>query len=146
MVGKILLSSILVSTFHYLGWPLVFLFKIYNALFKTSWNAREWTFRVTLDMYIVYIGMLAAFVFIKFSEHKIAERPWWDKVKRNSIILAGITIIGWFYFELQYTKLEYNKFHPFTSMLPIFAFVVLRNATPYLRSTSSKAYIWIGQW
>lgn len=146
MLGKIGLSAGLMATFHLLNWPLAALFAVYNTLFGTSWNAREWTFRVTLDLWIVYVGMLAAFLVIRLSEVKIWERSWWKAARQYSIGAAAVIMIGYFYFELCLNKLEYNVYHPYISMLPVLAFCVLRNATPFLRSTSSKAYIWIGQW
>lgn len=146
MLGKLALSSLLMTAFHFLDFPLAAVFGVFNTLFATQWNATEWTFRVTLDMWIVYVGMLAAFAFIKIGEYKLWEREWWPRARQATIVAAAVTMAGYFGFELQYNKFEYNHFHPFIAMFPVLAFTVLRNATPFLRSTSSKAYIWIGQW
>ena len=53
----------------------------------------------------------------------------------------------WFFaFELgQESKFTYNIWHPYISFVPIAAFVILRNATPLLRSCSSQAYTFIGK-
>jgi hypothetical protein len=53
---------------------------------------------------------------------------------------------GYFVFELtRESKFVYNAYHPYVSILPVLAFIVLRNATPALRSTSSKLFIFFGQ-
>lgn len=43
------------------------------------------------------------------------------------------------------SKFVYNAYHPYISVIPVLAFCVFRNATPYLRSTSSKFFIFFGQ-
>lgn len=146
MLGKIVISAALTAAFHLHSRPLQVLFEIFNAVFKTEWNAKEWSFRVTLDMYIVYVGMLAALAFIKIQEEKLWDRPWWPRVRTMSYLTSVIGLVGYFAFELRYNKFEYNRYHPYISFIPVLSFVILRNATPLLRSTSSRAYIWIGQW
>lgn len=146
MLGKICLSAALTAAFHKFTLPLQTTFAIFNALFKTEWNAKEWNFRVTLDMWIVYVGMLAALAFIKIQEGKLWERQWWPRARSLSYIAAALGMVGYFAFELRYNKFEYNKYHPYVSFVPVLSFIVLRNATPLLRSTSSRAFIWIGQW
>lgn len=146
ILSKIVISAALTAAFHLHGKPLQVLFDVFNTVFKTEWNAKEWSFRVTLDMYIVYVGMLAALAFIKIQEEKIWDRPWWPRVRSLSYVISIIGLVGYFAFELQYDKFSYNRYHPYISWVPVLSFVILRNATPLLRSTSSRAYIWIGQW
>lgn len=146
MLAKIGLSAAITAAFHLYEAPLSMLFGIFNAVFHTAWNSKEWSFRVTLDMYIVYVGMLAALFFIKVQELKIWEKQWWPRARTLSYLASLIGLAGYFAFELRYTKFEYNHYHPYVSWVPVLSFVVLRNATPLLRSTSSRAFIWIGQW
>lgn len=146
MLAKIAVSAALNAAFHMHSMPLQFVFGIFNTIFNTDWNAKEWSFRVTLDMYIVYVGMLAALLFIKIQEEKIWDRSWWPRVRTLSYLIALLGLAGYFAFELRYTKFEYNQYHPYVSFVPVISFVVLRNATPLLRSTSSRAYAWIGRW
>jgi hypothetical protein len=146
MLGKICVSAALMAAYHKFTFPLQTTFAIFNAIFKTEWNAKEWGFRVTLDMWIVYIGMLAAFAYIKIQEEKLWERQWWSRVRSISYIASALGMVGYFAFELRYNKFEYNQYHPYVSFVPVLSFIVLRNATPLLRSTSSRAFIWIGQW
>ena len=146
ILGKIIVSAALTAAFHLNAKPLQMVFGLFNMLFNTGWNSEEWNFRVTLDMYIVYVGMLAALFTIKIKEDNIWERPWWPRLRTLSYLLSVLGLVGYFAFELRCDKLEYNQYHPYISFIPILSFVVLRNALPLLRSTSSNAFIWIGQW
>lgn len=144
ILAKLALSAALVATFFSLQWPLAAVFGVINTVFRTDWIAREWTFRVTLDLYIVYSGMLAAYAYIKYIEFGLGDRPWWPQFSKGAIVASAITMLGYFVFELRHAKFDYNRWHPYISTLPVLSFVVLRNATPYLRSTSSKFFMYFG--
>lgn len=146
MLAKIFVSAAITAAFHLHATPLELLFVSFNTVFNTEWNAKEWNFRVTLDMYIVYVGMLTALAVIKVQEDKIWERAWWPRVRALSYLMSVLGLVGYFAFELRHNKFEYNQYHPYISFVPVLSFVILRNATPLLRSTSSRAYIWVGQW
>ena len=146
ILAKIVLSAICMTLLHWIPKPLNLLFGFFNTFFGTSWNAKEWSFRVTLDMFIVYVGMLAALVYIKISEEKMWERQWWERAKKIAVAASAVGMLWFFWFEMRLNKFVYNTWHPYTSCIPVLAFIVLRNATPLLRSTSSRAFIWIGQW
>ncbi|GAA95590.1 uncharacterized protein L969DRAFT_92722 [Mixia osmundae IAM 14324] len=144
LLAKIIIGAALAAIYFELGKPLEYTFRAINAVFRTQWIAREWSFRVTLDMYIVFWGMAAALAFIKFQEHKIADRPDWPIFARAGIIVGSLGMLGFMIFELTQNKFDYNVYHPFISIIPVGAFCVLRNATPALRSTSSKFFIFFG--
>lgn len=125
--------------------PLQLLFTVLNNIFRLKWSADEWNFRVTLDLWIVYCGMLTAVAYLKIREHRLMDHPRWPLVQRLSIILSAVIMIWFFIFELlQPSKFAYNKWHPYISILPVGAFVVLRNATPFLRSVYSRLFTFIG--
>ncbi|KAI7856938.1 10 TM acyl transferase domain found in Cas1p-domain-containing protein [Circinella umbellata] len=122
------------------------IFDLLKFLFNIHWNATEWRFRLGLDAYIIYIGMLCAYATIKFNEYRLQEHPWWPTAKKFSIITSGILLTGYFIFELSMpTKYVYNGVHPYISWVPIIAFIVLRNATVQLRNTSSRFFIFFGR-
>lgn len=121
------------------------IFSVLSLIFNIKWNASEWRFRVALDLWIVFGGMLFAYAFIKFSELKIAERDSWPNIRRYSIISSVAALVWYFYFELtRENKFVYNAYHPYISIVPILGFVILRNATPFLRMTTSKIFIFVG--
>lgn len=62
-------------------------------------------------------------------------------------VLGAVSIaamVTWYNTVYTLPKLEYNKLHPFTSWIPITAFLVLRNITPSLRLKSLGLYGWLG--
>jgi hypothetical protein len=146
LVGKLVFSALLTAAYFQIEGPLDGTFSVLNTVFATTWNAKEWRFRVTLDMWIVWVGMLTALGFIKIKEARLTARPEWPQWQRWTIVGSAGTMAAYFAFELtRATKFVYNDYHPYISMFPVLAFCVLRNATPYLRSTSSKFFIFFGQ-
>ncbi|KAL1914803.1 uncharacterized protein VTP21DRAFT_7895 [Calcarisporiella thermophila] len=143
---KLGVASALVYALIYVPNVIETLFTGMKFVFNTEWSASEWRFRLGLDIWIVWVGMVVALACIKFSEYKIGEQPYFPRVKRGLIGVSIIVLVWFAWFELSFpSKFEYNKFHPLVSFLPILAFVVLRNATPYLRRTNSTAYCFIGK-
>lgn len=143
LVAKIVVAAALVGAFFELEGPLETVFGVVNGVFGTGWSAREWRFRVTLDMWIVWVGVLTALAYIKYTELKPSLWLGWQ---RHATIVSGVTLAGFMLFELtRESKFVYNAYHPYVSALPVLAFVGLRNATPYLRSTSSRFFIFFGQ-
>lgn len=145
LIGKIILSMVLVTFFMSQTWLLETLFKFLERVFAIRWSAQEWSFRVNLDIWIVYFGMFVAIAVLKIHEHRLTDHPQWPLAVRVAIGASSIITIWFFAFELwQENKFIYNGWHPYISFLPISAFMVLRNATPVLRSASSRAFAFIG--
>ncbi|KAL0088143.1 10 TM acyl transferase domain found in Cas1p-domain-containing protein [Phycomyces blakesleeanus] len=143
---KIVIASMVTTTLiHYPG-ILETIFEWLKLGFNIDWDAVEWRFRLRLDAWIVYVGMLSAFAYIKCMEYKLHESGVWPMVKKTCIGLSCVGMTWYFWFELsQDTKVVYNNSHPYISWVPILAFVVLRNATAKLRNTSSRFYCFIGK-
>ena len=146
LVVKILLSMGTFAAFANQSWLMEGLFEILERVFFIRWSAHEWTFRVSLDQYIVYCGMLAALATIKIRDKRLTEHTMWPTFVRASIGMSVLVLVWFTHFELvQGSKFAYNAWHPYISFLPILAFVILRNATPLLRSCSSRAFAFIGK-
>lgn len=145
VVVKILLSAALVTGFMSYPWLLEEAFKLLEKCFAIHWSPSEWAFRVKLDLWIVYIGMLSAVAYIKFRELRLGDDPRWPILQKAAIAIAAIVLVWYFGFELtQPDKFVYNAWHPYIAFLPVGAFIILRNASVVLRSSSSRMFAFIG--
>ncbi|BGP52441.1 hypothetical protein JCM10450v2_008419 [Rhodotorula kratochvilovae] len=146
LMSKLVVAAALTACYFEIPGPLEKTFDVINAVFGTAWNAGEWRFRQTLDMWIVWVGMFTAYAFIKIREHRITDDPRWPQWSRYTVVAAAVAMSGYFVFELtRESKFVYNAYHPYVAAVPVLAWCVLRNATPFLRSTSSKFFIFFGQ-
>ncbi|KAI8332211.1 10 TM acyl transferase domain found in Cas1p-domain-containing protein [Chlamydoabsidia padenii] len=146
MGAKIAIAALITTVLIQTPGIMEFCFDALRFLFNIHWNAKEWRFRLSLDGFIVYVGMISAFVYIKCLEHKWMDHPSFAKVKTGTLVGSVLAMIWYFWFELtRLDKYAYNVVQPYISWVPILAFIFLRNATIRLRNTSSRFFIFIGK-
>lgn len=146
LVSKIL-AAMTVTTFV-IGeeWILKEIFSILGGICDIGWSAKESSFRLRLDYWIIYFGMLTAIAFMKVRDNRLTDHPLWPVIVKASIGGSVIGILWFFAFELlQPSKFAYNHWHPYVSWIPIISFVILRNANATLRSASSQIFRFIGR-
>lgn len=146
LLFKVLSSAALMAWFMNDSWLLEALFDTLHRFFAIHWSAQEWAFRVNLDIWIVYVGMLTAILVVKIREYRLEDHPRWPILVNGSVITSVFVMLWFFVFELyQESKFTYNSWHPYMSFLPVLSFAILRNSNAILRSTSSKAFAFVGK-
>jgi hypothetical protein len=54
-------------------------------------------------------------------------------------------LYGWYAIYYTREKLDYNNIHPYTSVIPISVYILVRNLTPYLRHRHMEMFAWLGR-
>jgi hypothetical protein len=114
------------------------------AVFQIHWDLHEWEFRLGLDGFIVYIGMLAGIASVQNKLYNIVLTQM--KGLAGYVGFAAIS----FYYAMALVfippeKQSYNAFHPFLSFVPILGFIALRNISPSSRLWYSRSMAWLGR-
>ncbi|KAH7123009.1 10 TM acyl transferase domain found in Cas1p-domain-containing protein [Dactylonectria macrodidyma] len=116
-------------------------FAIMENVFRIKWSLHEWEFRVGLDGFVVFVGMIAGLVHQRFQR----DSSWLTSYK-TALVPAFIALVGYaaadYHFDI---KQDYNTFHPYMSFIPILAFIAVRNAFSPLRNYYSAASAWLGR-
>lgn len=104
----------------------------------------QWYFRTKLDCFICLAGCLLAEARGPIMAHMKAHDGW--------VLTCARFLMGAAALALHATQLlampdrrQYNMWHPYTSWLPILAFVLMRNAGSGLRKTYSGVFSTMGR-
>ena len=119
------------------------------SLFYWKDSLHEWLFRSTLDHYVTIIGMLVACNI----HHLTALYTYIDQQGKSrqraiyslAVALAATVFYLWYAYCLTLPKSTYNRYNPYTTFIPILAFIFLRNLTPWLRTHNLFLFTWCGR-
>ena len=155
---KIFISAALTTMFVRLPGVLEVLFLFLQYTCRIQWDVKEWRFRTTLDLYIVYVGMLSAILYTKvqaiFSQPVSANADRFSAfVRGHFFILRLVAIVSsliippafWALTRRSPDKYDYNWWQPYISCLPILSYIVLRNSTQHFRNRYSIIFAWLGK-
>ncbi|KAI5851189.1 10 TM acyl transferase domain found in Cas1p-domain-containing protein [Morchella snyderi] len=146
LATKIVLAAILSAALAHFPGVLEAIFRLVGFLARTEWDVNEWRFRVSLDMWIVFVGMAVAIAVNRNKENSYTSMQGWVSAKKYATIASIISIVLYLLFEAtREDKYEYNTYHPYISVIPILSFITLRNSTPQLRNTHSRVFSWLGK-
>ncbi|KAF2469876.1 Cas1p-domain-containing protein [Lindgomyces ingoldianus] len=157
IIGKVITSALFTSVFIHLKGILELISFGLDIACRANLNVDEWRFQLGTDKYIVYVGMLAAIFYIRIST--ILNTPYprqstfgqtltrsFPLIRFLALFLSIITIpIFWILTRRSHDKADYNWWMPTISWLPVLSFVVLRNATRFLRNYYCAAFSWLGR-
>ncbi|KAL8738779.1 MAG: hypothetical protein Q9181_000457 [Wetmoreana brouardii] len=157
LLGKIGASALLVTSL--VQSPTLFqqVFLVLERTCQIKWNVKEWRFRLQLDLYIVYAGMLAAIFYIRifdvlhtqrFPQHHRTDllQRHWSKIRILSVTAALLVLLAFGIFCQRFPdKYEYNRWVPYISPLPIGSFIILRNSNRYFRNYYASIFAWLGR-
>lgn len=109
----------------------------------------EWFFRSGLDHLVWVFGMFCAFSFPFCDQamQALEEMPSTRRTTMRAIlffVVSGVALY-WYYAYFSLPKRTYNKVHPYTSFMAIFAYLVLRNITSALRRRYLHLFAWCGK-
>lgn len=154
LVGKMMVSAIIITAFTKVPGPLEAVFSVLEGLCNIHWNVNEWRFRVYLDMFVLYFGMLSAILLMTLTSHPHVNQerllPYVQKHFRTVRILAiGLSLLVfpafWALTRRFPNKIDYNRWQPYISPFPILGYVVLRNSHRHLRNYHSSVFAWLGK-
>ncbi|KAM0442273.1 hypothetical protein ACHAQK_004605 [Fusarium lateritium] len=139
---KICISCLVVS-FFLLGTPLTrWTFNVLRVVFQVQWSGEQWQQHVTLDMFVVYVGMLIAVLNREMKGTSISDHLG----LRVGLVLLSLLAVG-HYFQVTsgLPASTYTNWHPYLSVTPILAFAALRNISNRAQNHHSQAMAWLGR-
>lgn len=156
LLSKILISAIIITASVRVPGVFEGVFRLLKKTCGIHWNVTEWRFRLQLDIYIVYVGMVAAVMFVRISDVLSGERPkdgLFEAIHARFSRLRTLSIVGaiavmpvfWILTRRSPNKYDYNWWVPYISCFPILSFIVLRNCSRHARNFHSSIFAWLGR-
>ncbi|KAM6201123.1 N-acetylneuraminate (7)9-O-acetyltransferase [Rhynchocyon petersi] len=125
-------------------WPL-------SKCFELKGTVYEWWFRWRLDRYVVFHGMLFAFVYLALQKRQVLSEGKGEPLFSNKVsnFLLFISVVSFLTYSIWASscknKAECNELHPSVSVVQILAFILIRNIPGYARSVYSSFFAWFGK-
>ncbi|XP_030300391.1 N-acetylneuraminate 9-O-acetyltransferase isoform X2 [Calypte anna] len=146
-----LLTCIYILSYSQGAFEKVFSFWPLSKCFELNGNVYEWWFRWKLDRYVVFHGMLFAFIYLALQKRQMISEGKGDPLFSNRVsnVLLFISIVSFLTYSIWASscknKTECNELHPSVSVVQILAFILIRNIPGYVRSVYSSFFAWFGR-
>ena len=156
-MAKILISAILTTALIRVPGIFETFFHVLENCFNIHWDVTEWRFRLQLDCYIVYTGMLCGTCFVNFMDAPSVETPEDFALGRLIpniswlfrflwLAMAAVTPPVFYLLACRAPdKYAYNAWVPYISTAPILAYVIFRNISRHTRNFHSSIFTWMGR-
>lgn len=158
LVGKVFISAALTTALIRTPGVFEFIFSCLGMCCNIHWDVKEWRFRLQLDAYIVYAGMLFAIASMRLSTtprpgcgietfFNNSTRQMYARYLRHILSVVAM-LMGTLFCMLARQapdKVSYNGWLPYMSAFPIFAFIGLRNVSRHTRNFYSSIFAWMGR-
>ena len=153
-------SASLTTAFTKIPGVLEFVGSVLHYTCAISWNIPEWRFRSSLDLYVVYLGMLIAALALRsfrLETGAVTPKSAIDLIIQLTIkfrllfqaallaLALGLPPGMWGLLRKSHTKEDYNWWQPYISAIPILCYIVLRNALRVFRNYHSAVFAWLGR-
>lgn len=153
LVVKVLLSAGLVNLFIIERPFFELLFYFLEKTCKIGWNLYEWRFRVKLDGYVTFTGMLCGILFVRMTDDSYSETPESKNLRRlfrdfrwvGAMYAVVASMLFWWLAYDASSKDAYTRWFPYVSTFPVLGFVILRNFSRHLRNFNSDIFAWMGR-
>ncbi|KAM0534348.1 hypothetical protein ACHAO7_012376, partial [Fusarium culmorum] len=112
VLAKVCISGVLFFAIFTTPLPR-WIFNLFEIIFNIQWNADQWIHYVTLDMFIVYVGMITAVVSQMGGTQIILSL-------RLMLGLAGVFATCYYFIKgSTLSQSSYDSLHPYLSYIPI---------------------------
>jgi N-acetylneuraminate 9-O-acetyltransferase len=112
-------------------------------------DPHEFYFRTRLDRFVPYLGILTAVLQKHIQQGTFSHAEWLPRqslLRPIFVALGCVGLIGYFIVSSYcQDKVTFNTLHPYISIIPIAAYIVLRNATQSLSERHSRFFAWFGR-
>lgn len=110
----------------------------------------EWAFRAGLDHWACFFGMICAYNYPHFENfmNNLEKSDDWKRrlwIKGLMITSCVVALAFWYSHVMTREKYPYNTIHPYTSLIPILCFIILRNSFATLRTHYVELFAWLGK-
>jgi hypothetical protein len=162
MASKIVLSVALTTTFVRLNGVMEFVYFYLRFIFNIGWNINNLRSQLSLDLYVVYIGMMVAFIrhkaYLPGHVEDLNVEPgrgcrWIPSCRVLSRYLPYMIAVVMLLLNVAFVMVAkdfsttdiYNRFHPYLSWIPILGYISLRNCFALISSHHFSVFAWLGR-